>query len=91
MERAVRLLKNQISETIRVGPLGPARWAAAAALGVRRGLLERRVVGPGSAPWEADGFLSRWADDYRRAFPPALCRRPSFFLTAGGARHAAGS
>ena len=77
MERAVRLLKNQISETIALAR--SARTLGAAAASAFGG-------GFGGAVWalvrsgEADGFLSRWADDYRRAFP-SRAAAAEFFLT----------
>jgi len=77
MERAVRLLKNQIPETIALA--GTARTLGATAASAFGG-------GFGGAVWalvragEAGGFLSRWADEYRRAFP-AHATAAEFFLT----------
>jgi galactokinase len=78
MERAVRLLKNQIPETIALART--ARELGAAASSAFGG-------GFGGAVWalvrtgEADGFLSRWAAGYRRAFPPCAATA-EFFLTS---------
>jgi len=77
MERAVRLLKNQISETIALAR--SARTLGAAAASAFGG-------GFGGAVWalarseEADGFLARWAGEYRRAFP-SHAAAAEFFLT----------
>jgi galactokinase len=77
MERAVRLLKNQIPETIALAR--SARTLGAAAASAFGG-------GFGGAVWalvrsgDADGFLSRWADEYKRAFP-ACAGTAEFFLT----------
>ena len=77
MERAVRLLKNQIPETIALS--SGARTLGAAAASAFGG-------GFGGAVWalvaerDAAGFLARWADGYRTAFP-AQASRAEFFLT----------
>jgi galactokinase len=77
MERAVRLLKNQIAETIALARSARALGAAAAsAFG----------GGFGGAVWalvrsaDAEGFLSRWTDDYTRGFP-SHGAAAEFFLT----------
>jgi galactokinase len=77
MERAVRLLKNQIPETIALA--SGARTLGAAAASAFGG-------GFGGAVWalvavrDAEGFLKRWAEGYRKAFP-AHAARAEFFLT----------
>jgi galactokinase len=77
MDRAVRLLKNQIPETIALA--GTARELGAAAASAFGG-------GFGGAVWalvaeaRAEAFLARWSDGYRRAFP-AHRDRAEFFLT----------
>jgi galactokinase len=77
MDRAVRLLKNQIPETIALAR--SARTLGAAAASAFGG-------GFGGAVWalvrtgDADGFLSRWTDEYKRAFP-ACVGTAEFFLT----------
>jgi len=77
MERAVRLLKNQIPETIALARSARALGAAAAsAFGGGFGGAVWALVRSG----EADGFLSRWADEYRRAFP-GCAAAAEFFLT----------
>ena len=78
MERAVRLLKNQIPETIALA--ASARTLGAAAASAFGG-------GFGGAVWalarsdEAPRFVERWAEDYRGRFP-AHRERAEFFLTA---------
>ncbi len=78
MERAVRLLKNQIPETIALA--ASARTLGAAAASAFGG-------GFGGAVWalarsdEAPRFVERWAEDYRERFP-AHKDRAEFFLTA---------
>jgi galactokinase len=77
MERAVRLLKNQIPETIALARTARTLGAAAAsAFGGGFGGAVWALVRSGGA----DGFLSRWADEYRRAFP-ACAASAEFFLT----------
>ena len=77
MERAVRLLKNQIPETVALAR--SARELGAAAASAFGG-------GFGGAVWalvaaeRAGDFLARWAEGYRRAFP-AHAARAEFFLT----------
>lgn len=77
MDRAVRLLKNQIPETIALA--SGARTLGAAAASAFGG-------GFGGAVWalvaepDAAGFLRSWADGYRKAFP-ARAGRAEFFLT----------
>ena len=77
MDRAVRLLKNQIPETIALA--SGARTLGAAAASAFGG-------GFGGAVWalvaqkDAAGFLKSWADGYRKAFP-AHAARAEFFLT----------
>jgi len=77
MDRAVRLLKNQIPETIALAK--SARTFGATAASAFGG-------GFGGAVWalvrngDAEGFLSRWSAEYRRAFPgPGTAAE--FFLT----------
>ncbi len=78
MERAVRLLKNQIPETITLA--ASARTLGAAAASAFGG-------GFGGAVWAlarsdaAPRFVEQWAEEYRRAFP-AHRDRAEFFLTA---------
>ena len=77
MERAVRLLKNQVPETVALA--ASARTLGAAAASAFGG-------GFGGAVWalvRRDGaadFLARWAGEYRRTFP-AHRDRAEFFLT----------
>jgi galactokinase len=77
MERAVRLLKNQIPETITLAASARKLGAAAASafgggFGGAVWALVRAEAGP--------AFLERWTEEYRRAFPgPA--KRAEFFLT----------
>jgi galactokinase len=77
MERAVRLLKNQIPETIALA--ASARQLGAAAASAFGG-------GFGGAVWAlartdaAPRFVERWAEEYRCAFP-AHATRAEFFLT----------
>ncbi len=77
MERAVRLLKNQIPETIALAR--SARTLGATAASAFGG-------GFGGAVWalvraaQAEAFLARWADEYRNAFP-AHAAAAEFFLT----------
>lgn len=77
MDRAVKLLGNQVPETI--GLAASARELGAAAASAFGG-------GFGGAVWAlvrgtgADGFLSRWTDAYRRAFP-SRAAAAEFFLT----------
>ena len=77
MERAVRLLKNQIPETIALAASARTLGAAAAsAFGGGFGGAVWALVRAGTA----DRFVERWADDYRRAFP-AHAARAEFFVT----------
>jgi galactokinase len=77
MERAVRLLNNQITETIALAHTARTLGAAAAsAFGGGFGGAVWALVRGGAAA----GFLSRWADEYRRAFP-ARAAAAEFFLT----------
>ena len=84
MERAVRLLKNQVPETIALAR--SARSFGAAAASAFGG-------GFGGAVWalvrarEADGFLSRWAGEYRRAFPGPGASAEFFLTSAAPAMH----
>ena len=77
MERAVRLLKNQVPETVALAR--SARTLGAAAASAFGG-------GFGGAVWalvrtaDGEGFLSRWSDEYRRGFP-ACAAAAEFFLT----------
>ena len=77
MERAVRLLKNQIPETIALASGARSLGAvAASAFGGGFGGAVWALVAAG----DAERFLALWADDYRRAFP-AHAARAEFFLT----------
>ncbi len=77
MDRAVRLLKNQIPETIALA--AGARTLGAAAASAFGG-------GFGGAVWAlvrsdaAESFVARWAGEYRDRFP-AHAARAEFFLT----------
>jgi galactokinase len=77
MERAVRLLKNQIPETIALAASARELGAAAAsAFGGGFGGAVWALVAEGAA----DDFLPQWRDRYLRAFP-AHAGLAEFFLT----------